>query len=136
MVETIKYLEGRKLAESKREGEYEYNQIHIIRIENDKMYKEIINICEEYDDYEEAYNKGINYCWEDLYSIDVKKFLETTEEYIKNKIEDYGYVEEDNMIIDTRELYHFLEKYDGYSLIFKEQDAQLVKDTQDMEKEQ
>jgi hypothetical protein len=57
--------------------EYEHITIKKIKILDEFMIDEIISLCNDKsdDDGEELYFNGINYFFDDLYSIDVDKFI-------------------------------------------------------------
>jgi hypothetical protein len=120
---TKKYLEARKVVETKKEGEYELNKIHVITIESKEIYDLIVEICKGYDDSEDAYYRGIYYSVDELYSIDVNKFIETLKEEIQNKKRYNDYTLDGKTIIGPKNLLSYLENYQGYVFYFMEDEV-------------
>lgn len=120
---TIKYLELRKQVNKKVEGCYEYITNHVVKIYEKELYEILIDSIENKydDDYEYAYDAGIVYSWDDLFSVDISKYIGALKERIQDDIEDYDYEEDDKHIIDLRKLLKFLEEYKDYQLYFEEE---------------
>jgi hypothetical protein len=64
------------------------------------------------DDYEGAYYKGLVYNWDDFFSLDVNKVLDSISEYLEDE-------EEDSLDVDRlKDLKLRLEKYKDYDIMF------------------
>lgn len=113
------YFEARKLIDSTKEGEYETNKIHVIKLENKKLLDYAYDIAEDNDDYEGLYWDGITFGFDDLYSINADKFLKFIEGRLREMNEE-GSDYEKGFIPGVRDNYNWLKKYKGYDLIIKE----------------
>ena len=120
-MEIKRYFEARKTISSKKEGEFEINKIHVIRLENKEALDYFYDVVEDNDDYESLYFDGFIMSWDDLYSVDVDKALEFIEGRIK-EINEEGSDYEKEFLERIESVCSWLKKYEGYDLIIKEED--------------
>jgi hypothetical protein len=107
-----------------KDKEYEHVTFEVRKVYDKFIIDTILEFIEDVDngDYEEQYFQGINFSFDDLYSIDVDKFLEAITSEIQEKKDDYDYTDEDKTIIDYKRLYDMLQEFKGFDLIYHEEE--------------
>lgn len=101
-------MEAKKFISSKKEGEYEIKKFHVINIPINRDL--LIDVCERFDDNEEAYSVGINIDWNDeIICVEIDKLIPTLE----NMIEE---ADADDYIKDIKEVLKCIKGYEGYDI--------------------
>ena len=99
-------MKAEKFIEEKEENDYITRKYHIIK-EVDLPEDELLELCEEYDDYEQAYDYGISvYVNGDIFCIEVNNFIEGLED---EELEENDF---------KKSMIKKLEKYRGYTIYF------------------
>ena len=122
-----RYIQARKNVETKMEGEFEINKIHVLRVDDTALINSLENLSEkDEDDYECAYYNGfifdIDGC---LYIVNVNRLVEHLKSEIENEYTDDDDSESYKLIIES------LKKFEGYELYIKSEEL----DTLNKEKE-
>ena len=112
-----RYIQARKTIETKTEGEFEYNKIHVFKLNNILLIEQLESLSEkDEDDYEEAYFHGFIFDMDGcLWSIDVDRLTTHLKQEIECKYTDDEDEEEYKVLIED------LKQFEGYELYLKEE---------------
>lgn len=127
----IKYIRATKTIETKTEGEYELNKIHVLRIDDLALINTLENLSEkDEDDYECAYFNGFIFDMDGcLYIVNVDRLVTHLNLEIGDEYTDDEDIERYKLIVDS------LKKFEGYELYFEtEVSADLRPKTKEEEK--
>jgi len=114
-----KYIQARKTIETKTEGEFELNKIHILRIDDLELINTLENLSEkDEDDYEGAYFNGFIFDMDGcLYIVNVDRLITHLNSEIECEYTDDDDTESYKLIIES------LKKFEGYKLYFKSEEV-------------
>lgn len=113
------YLEGRKTIETRVEGEYEYQKIHLVKLEDKEIIDLIETLAELYDDDEWAYDNGFWFSWEDLIGVEADKIINAFDTHLES-LEDRPEDTIDGAIELAKKSKSYFENHKGYYFYFTE----------------
>jgi imidazoleglycerol phosphate dehydratase HisB len=110
-----KYIQARKTIETKTEGEFELNKIHVLKVEDTSLINSLEDLSEkDEDDYECAYYNGFIFDMDEcLYIVNVDRLTEHLKSEIENEYTDDDDSEKYKLLIES------LKKFEGYELYIK-----------------
>ena len=110
-----KYIRATKTIETKTEGEFELNKIHILRVDDLGLINSLENLSEkDEDDYECAYFNGFIFDMDGcLYIVNVDRLITHLNSEIECEYTDDDDTEKYKLIIDS------LKRFKGYELYIK-----------------
>ena len=118
-METKKYIQARKTIETKTEGEFELNKIHVLKVEDLALINSLENLSEkDEDDYEGAYFNGFIFDMDGcLFIVNVDSLITHLNQEIECEYTDDEDTENYKLIIES------LKKFEGYELYLKEEEV-------------
>ena len=110
-----KYIQARKTMETKTEGEFELNKIHVLKVEDTALINSLEDLSEkDEDDYECASYNGFIFDMDGcLYIVNVDRLTEHLKSEIENEYTDDDDSENYKLLIES------LKKFEGYELYIK-----------------
>ena len=114
-----KYIQARKTVETKEEGEFEFNKIHVVRINNILLIEQLESLSEkDEDDYEWAYFNGFIFDMDGcLYIINIDRLVNHLKQEIECEYTDDEDIEEYKVLIED------LKQYEGYEFYIKSEEV-------------